>query len=369
MALYPESETDRRVATAELLNVATAIFTATGMAAGDAALLAETLVHSDRRGVHSHGVIRIPDYVAKLTRDGVDPRGRPKVVSRRAGAIVVDGGNSMGQIGGTFAMDEAVDAARQYGIAYAALRGSNHCGALDWYTLRAAAAGMIGIAGTNALPTMAPWGGIDKIVGINPLSIAMPGGDSRPFVLDFAFGATAHGKIRVYHQKGASIPEGWAFDEQGNPTTDTAKALAGLIQPIGGHKGVALGMAIGMLSSLLSGAAYGTESGNMADGAIAGVDGQFFIAIDIAAFTEPAAFGARVDAIRRQLYGSRKRADVERLYAPGDIEAAFEAAAEREGAIVLPAPTLSDIAFEAQQLGVDAGELGALAANEGGAIR
>jgi LDH2 family malate/lactate/ureidoglycolate dehydrogenase len=368
MALYPKSESDRTVRVAELLNVATAMFTATGMAGDDAALLAETLVHSDRRGVHSHGVIRVPDYVAKLARDGVDPKGRPKVVSRRAGAIVIDGGNSMGQIGGSFAMDEAIDAARQYGIAYAALRGSNHCGALDWYTLRAVAAGMIGIAGTNALPTMAPWGGIDKIVGINPLSIAMPGGEGHPFVLDFAFGATAHGKIRVYHQKGANIPEGWAFDADGNPTTDTAKALAGLIQPIGEHKGVALGMAVGMLSSLLSGAAYGTESGNMVEGAIAGVDGQFFVAIDVAAFTDPAGFGARVDAIRQQLYGARKRADVERLYAPGDIEAAFEATAEREGAIILPAQTLSDIAVEAQRLGVDPGELAAYAGNERGAV-
>ena len=243
MAIYPKSDTDRVVRVAELLGTTRAIFAATGMRAADAGLLAETLVHSDRRGVHSHGVIRVPDYVKKLTVDGVDPRGEPRLVSQRAGALVIDGGNSMGQIGGTFAMDLAIDAARENGIAFAALRGSNHCGALDWYTLRAVSAGMIGLAGTNALPTMAPWGGIDKIVGINPLSIALPGGEGPPFVLDFAFGATAHGKIRVYHQKGADIPEDWAFDADGNPTTDAAKALTGLIQPIGGHKGVALGMA------------------------------------------------------------------------------------------------------------------------------
>lgn len=358
MAVYPKSDSDRVVEITPLLNVTTDIFAAAGMSGEDAALLALTLVHSDRRGVHSHGVIRVPDYVKKLAHDGVDPRGAPSIVSRRAGAIVVDGGNSMGQIGGTFAMDAAIAAARESGIAFAALRGSNHCGALDWYTLRAAAAGMIGFAGTNALPTMAPWGGADKIVGINPLSVAMPGGKGRPFVLDFAFGATAHGKMRVYHQKGAAIPEGWAFDEDGNPTTDTAKALVGLIQPIGGHKGVALAMAVGMLSSLLSGAAYGTESGNMLDGALAGVDGQFFMAIDVAAFVDPATFGARVDAARHQVYASRRRAGVDRLYMPGDLEADYEDSARAEGAMILSAQTLGDIAEQARSLGVDPGGIG-----------
>ncbi len=356
MAVYPKSETDRVVAVAELLSVTTTIFAATGMSDADAGLLAETLVHSDRRGVHSHGVIRVPDYVKKLTVDGVDARGEPTLVSQRAGALVIDGGNALGQIGGTFAMDLAINAARNNGIAFAALRGSNHCGALDWYTLRAVEAGMIGLAGTNALPTMAPWGGVDKIVGINPLSVALPGGEGPPFVLDFAFGATAHGKIRVYHQKGADIPPDWAFDAEGSPTTDAAKALTGLIQPIGGHKGVALGMAIGMLSSLLSGAAYGTESGNMVDGAVAGVDGQFFIAIDVGAFTDLKTFGARADGIREQVYGSRRRSGVERLYLPGDIETSFEERAVTEGTITLPAQTLEDIKAEARRLGVDAAE-------------
>lgn len=356
MAVYPKSETDRFVSSTDLLAVTSAIFVACGMSDADAHLLAETLVHSDLRGVHSHGVIRIPDYVKKLTADGVDPRGVPSIVSRRGGAIVIDGGNSMGQIGGTFAMDQAIAAAAEHGVAFAALRGSNHCGALDWYTLRAASRGMAGLAGTNALPTMAPVGGIDKIVGINPLSVALPGGDAGPFVLDFAFGATAHGKIRVYHQKGTDIPEGWAFDSEGNPTTNTTKALAGLIQPIGAHKGVALGMAIGMLSSLLSGAAYGTESGNMVEGARPGVDGQFFMAIDVSAFTALPDFRARVDAVRDEVHGSRRRAGVSRLYVPGELEAEFEATARRDG-ILLAAQTIDDVLTEAGRLNVDAGSL------------
>ncbi|MGH7106782.1 MAG: Ldh family oxidoreductase, partial [Acetobacteraceae bacterium] len=166
-------------------------------------------------------------------------------------------------------------------------------------------------------------GGSDKIVGINPLAVAFPAGEEEPIVLDLAFGATAHGKIRVYHQKGETIPEGWAFDRDGRPTTDTAAALAGLIQPIGGHKGVGLAIVTGMLSTLLSGASYGTELGNMVAGARPGRDGHVFIAIDVAAFQPVAAFKARVDSIARQIRQSRRRAGIAALYPPGLMEAEF----------------------------------------------
>ena len=133
MALYPPTAADRRVDFQSLLDSTTRIFSACGMADDKAGLLAQTLVLGDLRGIHSHGVMRVPDYVEKLTREGVDPRGEPRTVSKRGGALLVDGGNSMGQIGGTFAMRAAIDCARTTGIACAALRHSNHCGAMDWY--------------------------------------------------------------------------------------------------------------------------------------------------------------------------------------------------------------------------------------------
>ena len=351
MAIYPKSESDRLVHPDKLEAAVASIFVACGMDRADGGLLAGSLVHADRRGVHSHGVLRVPDYVRKLTVEGVDPRGRPHLVVDRGAALVVDGGNSMGQIGGAFAMQKAIGRAGEIGVAFAAVRGSNHCGAMDWFTLMAVEAGMIGLAGTNALPTMAPWGGTDKIVGINPLSIALPAAEERPFVLDIAFGATAHGKIRVYQQKGAPIPEGWAFDADGAPTTDAGMALHGLIQPIGGHKGVGLGMAVGMLSSLLSGAAYGTELGNMVDGPRAGMDGHFFAAIDVAFFEDLDRFKTRTDAMIREVHGSAARSGVERLYVPGEIEADFEAA--QEAGIVLSAATIDGIVEAAAVVGVD----------------
>ncbi|SDB54626.1 Ldh family oxidoreductase [Bauldia litoralis] len=351
MAIYPKGAGDRVVDPGALEAIVTAIFAGCGMSDADAALLAGSLVASDRRGILSHGVMRVPDYVKKMTKDGVDPRGVPTVVSDRGAAIVIDGHNSMGQIGGTMAMRRAIERAGEIGVAFAAVRGSNHCGAMDWYTLMAAEADMIGIAGTNAIPTMAPWGGTDRIVGINPLSIAMPAASGKPFVLDFAFGATAHGKIRIYHQKGSPIPEGWAFDAEGNPTTDAGAALNGIIQPIGQHKGVGLGMAVGMLSSLLSGAGYGTESGNMEDGAVVGVDGHFFMAINVAFFEDVARFKTRTDGVIAQVHTSGRRDGVERLYVPGEIESDLEAAS-RDG-IVLPGTAIDDIVAAGKALGVD----------------
>lgn len=351
MAEYPTTETDRRIQAETLRKAVATIFAACGMRAHDAAMLAESLVHADLRGVHSHGVIRVPDYVHKLTKGGVDPTARPEIVSRKAGAIVIDGNNSMGQIGASLAMDQAIDAARDCAVALAALRGSNHCGALDWYTLRAAAAGMIGIVGSNALPTMAPVGGRDKIVGMNPISIAVPGGTEPPLVLDLTFGATAHGKIRVYHQKGLSIPNGWAFDASGEPTVDAAKALDGLIQPAGGHKGIALAMMIGIISTLLSGASYGTGLGNMVDGPTAGRDGQFFIAVDVAAFRPLPEFVRDVDAIVTEIHGSARREPDTPLLVPGEMERQFEARYGADG-IILPARTLDDIRAAGLGLGI-----------------
>ncbi|MGI9478402.1 MAG: Ldh family oxidoreductase [Hyphomicrobiaceae bacterium] len=352
MAHYPGEASERRIRQAALETAVGQLFGACGMSDKDAATLARSLVHADLRGIHSHGVLRVPDYVAKMTREGVNPTGRPKVISDRGGAIVVDGDNAMGQIAGQFAMQLAIDRARSVNIAFAAVRGSNHCGALDWYTMQALDHDMIGIAGSNALPTMAPWGGVDKIVGLNPVSVAFPSGATRPFVIDVALGATAHGKIRVYAQKGHAIPDGWAFDAAGQPTTDAEAALDGLIQPIGGHKGIGLAMVVGILSSVLSGAGYGTESGNMVDGATAGADGQFYMAINVAGFREIGDFKAHMDRIAMQYLESRRATEEAPLYLPGGIEAEITERHRRDG-IPLNDETIALIAAAGRQLDVD----------------
>ena len=351
MAEYPGTENERRVDVAALERWVIDIFSACGMRESDARLVAGSLVKADLRGIHSHGVLRVPEYAMKLTQGGVDPRGTPRLSVANGGALVVDGGNSMGQIAADFAMNNAIDCARSCKVAVAAVKNSNHCGALDYWVMKAVAEGMIGIASSNALPTMAPWGGIDKIVGMNPLSIGFPASDEPAVVLDIAFGATAHGKMRVYKQKGAPLPEGWAFDKDGSPTTDVEKALAGLIQPVGGHKGVGLAIMMGMLSTLLSGASYGTELGNMEEGAKPGRDGQVFAAIEAAAFQPLDEVRCRVDAVSRQIRTSRRAAGVDQLYPPGRLEAEFERERARTG-IPLNDETISDIEKTAQRLRV-----------------
>ena len=184
----------------------------------------------------------------------------------------------------------------------------------------------------------------------------MPAARHPDFVLDFAFGATAHGKMRIYHQKESPIPEGWAFDADGQPTTDAGRALSGLIQPIGQHKGIGLGMAIGMIASLLSGAAYGTELGDMVAGPRPGRDGHFFAAIDIAAFQDVEGFKTRVDAVIDEVHKSRPRAGVSRLYVPGEMEADFESSYTREG-IPLARTTVDDVVATAAALSVDSSDL------------
>ena len=351
MSEYPGVEQERRLPVAELEQAVTEIFVRCGMSEQHAGIVAASLVHADLRGVHSHGVMRVPEYAEKLLAGGVNPRGKPSVARDSGSAIVVDGGNSLGQIGATFAMREAITRAQTTNIAVAAVRGSNHCGALAFYAMMALPENMAGFGATNALPTMAPWGGRDKIVGINPVAIAIPADQEDPLVFDAAFSYSSHGKIRVYHQKGCPIPPTWAFDEEGRPTTDTVKAMQGLLQPIGEYKGVGLAIMSGVLSSLLSGAAYGVELGDMVRGPKAGQDGHIFAALRIAAFVEPQQFKSRVDGIVRQIRTSSRAPGVDRIWAPGGLEADIERRYRREG-IPLNEETLKGLRETARRLGV-----------------
>jgi L-2-hydroxycarboxylate dehydrogenase (NAD+) len=198
---------------------------------------------------------------------------------------------------------------------------------------------------------MAPWGGAERLLGINPLAAAVPAGEEPPFVYDAAFSGSAMGKVRVYQQKGLMLPEGWALDSQGRPTTDPAAALEGLLVPIGGFKGVALAMLMGILSSMLSGASYGTELGDLRDGPHPGQDGHFVCAIRVEAFEDVARFKARVDAAIRQLRACRRAPDCDRIYAPGEPERLYEQRARRDG-IPLTAETLANLHRVAAELGV-----------------
>jgi LDH2 family malate/lactate/ureidoglycolate dehydrogenase len=298
----------------------------------------------------------VPEYVKKLQDGGVDPRGRPAVVRDVGACLVVDGGNSMGQIGTRFAMRQAIERALSTGIAAVAIRGSNHCGALAPYVLEAVAHDMIGVVTTNALPTMAPWGGAERLLGINPLGVGIPAGDEWPIVYDAAFSAAAHGKIRVYKQRGQPLPDGWALDQSGQPTTDPAVAIDGLLRPIGDFKGANLALVMGVLSSMLSGAAYGTQLGDMYAGPRAGQDGHFACAIRVEAFEDTAHFKARIDEAIRELHASRLAPGYDRVFAPGELEFLTETKSRRDG-ILLTCETVDDLVGVARSAGVAISDL------------
>ena len=361
MALYPGTENELRVPQRLLHDAVVAIFASCGMSDRDASTVAGSLVEADLRGIHSHGVLRVPDYVGKLRHEGVNPTGQPRIAKQFGSLAVIDCGNNLGQIGMMFAAEWCIGKAKNEGIAFAAVSNSNHAGTMEYFARRALVEDMIGMCGTNASPTMAPWGGKDKLVGINPLGIAIPGGSEGDFVLDIAFGETAHGKIRVFAQKGEPIPETWAYDANGNETTDAVAALDGLIRPIGGHKGVGMGMAIGMLSALTSGSGYGTETGNMVDGPFPGRDSQFFMAMNVAELQDIDEVRGRSDLVLRQIKESGRAAGTEQLFVPGEIESALEAQFKSEG-IPLNDETINDLLTAATSVGANVKPLADLAA-------
>lgn len=345
------SSIEERVNASELRALITSAFERCQMSTPDAALLADTLVYADLSGIHSHGVLRVPEYIQKLTTGGVNPRGRPKIARAFGGCLVVDGDNSMGQIGMNFAMQEAIELADRHGVSAAGIRGSNHCGAMAYFASHALKKDMIGVATTNALPTMAPWGGAEKILGINPLAVAIPAGNEVPIVYDAAFSGSSHGKIRVYQQRGLTLPAGWALDDKGRPTTDPVEAIEGLLAPIGEFKGTGLALIMGILASILSGAAYGLELGNMNDGPRAGLDGHFAIVLKIEAFEEPTRFKERVDGAIQEIHACRVAEGHERIYTPGEPEALRRADYAQRG-IPLNRVTLSDLRTSLEALGV-----------------
>ncbi|HLZ10467.1 MAG TPA: Ldh family oxidoreductase, partial [Chloroflexota bacterium] len=265
-----------------------AIFEGVGQPPGDTAIVADSLVQADLRGVSSHGVVRVPTYVAGLRDGSINPRPALDVVVDSGSRAVVDGDNGMGQVAAQRATELAIDLARRHGIGAVGLRRSRHCGAMAYWANQALAADCIGIATTNAGLNMAPTGGRDKIVGNNPVAIAVPTNLQWPFVLDMATSVVAGGKLDVAAIRGEKIPLDWATDTDGRPTDDAVVGRRGLLLPVGGPKGYGLAVILDVLSGVLTGARFGGGLGPAGSG-------QFFMAVQIEGFMPVAEFKNRMD--------------------------------------------------------------------------
>jgi LDH2 family malate/lactate/ureidoglycolate dehydrogenase len=284
--------------------------------------MAINLVAADLEGVASHGVVRLPIYLERLRAGVINPRPNVHVAFETATTAVVDGDNGMGQWVGMRAMQTAIDKGLAAGCAFVSVRNSNHFGAAAYYSRMAVAHDMIGFSFTiGGINHMTPWGGVEAMLGNNPLSIALPAGKERPVVLDMACSVAARGKIIVAAKDGTPIPADWAVGPDGQPTTDPVEALKGFVLPVGGAKGYALTLMIGLLSTMLSGAAFGSEVTNMYDDMERPQNiGHLFGVLPVACFEPLATYRKRMDKAIREIRGVPRAPGVERIYLPGERE-------------------------------------------------
>ena len=271
------------------------VLRAIGVPGANAAELAAALVSADAQGIKTHGMSRLPMYAARLAKGLMNGATTGTIVHRRGAVVAIDGENGIGQVLAARAMREAVALAREAGVGVAGVRRSNHFGVAGYYCEQAAAAGMIGLAFTNSPKGIPPWDGREAYFGTNPIAAAIPLPDQPPIVIDLSTSVVARGNIIMAAQAGEPIPEGWAIDKEGRPTTDAKAALEGAVLPIAGPKGYALALLVEVLAGVLTGAAFGPHVRNMYTDWTSGSDiGHLLIAIDPGAFGDRDAFLKRM---------------------------------------------------------------------------
>jgi LDH2 family malate/lactate/ureidoglycolate dehydrogenase len=318
----------RTVAVGELTERVARVFAALGLPEEDARIVADHLVEADLRGVHSHGVIRVPTYVQGIRAGRINPTPTVRVVEDHGGQAVMDGDYAMGHVAAYRANALAIERGREHGMAAVALRRSTHCGAMAYYAIRAREAGLIGLAITNAGMNMTPTGGTAKLIGNNPFAMAVPTTRAWPMVLDMATSVVAGGKLDVARSKGEPIPLGWARDKDGNRTTDPVAARAGSLEPLGGPKGYGMAVMLDVLAGVLSGGRFG---GMLGDEAGRSSSSQFFLTLAVDRFMPVEQFTARMDAVIDQIQQSPRAPGVDRVYVAGEIEHELQARRRREG--------------------------------------
>ncbi|NDL66591.1 Ldh family oxidoreductase [Anaerotalea alkaliphila] len=311
------------------------VFEKLGVPPEDARTCARVLVEADKKGIDSHGTNRLkPIYCDRIKAGIQNPVTDFQVVREGPTTAVVDGHDGMGMVIGTKAMEMAIAKAKTYGMGMVAVRNSTHYGIAGYYTTMAVEAGMIGITGTNARPSIAPTFGVENMLGTNPLAFGIPSDEAFPFSIDCATSITQRGKIEVYDKLGKDLPEGWVIDQEGRTRTDTHQVLEDLVkgtaaltplggvgEDLGGYKGYGYATVVEILSAALQGGNFLKMLLGMEDGRKVPFHlGHFFIAIDVSAFTELEDFKRTTGDILRALRASKRAPGQERIYTPGEKE-------------------------------------------------
>lgn len=314
----------------------TEVFMKVGVPEADARICADVLITSDKRGIDSHGIGRLkPIYIDRIRQGIQNPVTEFEIVREGMTTAVVDGHDGMGHVISKKAMALAIGKARKHGMGMVAVRNSTHYGIAGYYTMMAAEAGMIGITGTNARPSIAPTFGVENMLGTNPLTFGMPTDEAFPFVLDCATSITQRGKIEVYERQGKELPPGWVIGADGTAKTDSRQVLTELVQgtaalaplggigeELGGYKGYGYATVVEILSAALQGGTFLKGLlGFSPEGAPQPYHlGHFFIAVNVTEFTELEAFKHTTGEILRQLRASQKAPGHDRIYTAGEKE-------------------------------------------------
>jgi (2R)-3-sulfolactate dehydrogenase (NADP+) len=265
--------------------------------------VARALIAAESDGLKGHGLSRTPMYAAQAKARKVDGTFKPLATRPRPGLIAIDAGYGFAFPAIDLAETELLAAARTQGLAAAAIRKSSHCGAAGHPVERLAENGLVALMFVNTPGAMAPWGGSKALFGTNPVAFACPLRGRPPLVIDLSLSKVARGNVMTAKQRGEKIPEGWALDEMGQPTTDPDAALRGTMVPMGDAKGTALALMVELLAAGLTGANFAAEASSYldAEGPPSGT-GQLILAFDPAAFggDAPTRFGLLAQAIEAQ---------------------------------------------------------------------
>jgi LDH2 family malate/lactate/ureidoglycolate dehydrogenase len=343
----------RPIAASELRDFVARLFAAAGVPEAAASVVAAGLVDADLEGLHSHGVMLVDMYIDRICRGSVSRDDKASVVSDSQGAIVLDAAHALGQLTGRQAMEMAIGKAKEFAVGIVAVRHGFHFGTAGKYAQQAAVADCIGIAMCNTRPLMPAPGGAERVVGNNPIAVALPTDDEIPLILDMATSEAAMGKIRMAEKAQESIPVNWAVTAQGEPTTNPAEAIAGMLLPSGGAKGFGLALMIDLMCGLLSGGASGAEVRALYGDFAEPYDcSHLFMAIDITRFGPPDLFRQRAAAAARRIRSARRAPSVPQLLTPGEPEWQRR---QRTSGVVMLEPAVSDMLNRfASKLGVAA---------------
>jgi LDH2 family malate/lactate/ureidoglycolate dehydrogenase len=332
--------------------LATEILAAAGLPADHASTVADVLVYADARGIWSHGVYRLDNYVTRIMAGGVNRAPAISVRKAGGGTISVDGDHGMGPVVALEATRLARETASRNGVAVCAVGRSGHFGMASYYAEAIAEANQIGIVWTTTSAIMAPWGGAGRVLGNNPIAIAIPTQGSGPIVLDMALSVAAGGRIRLSAERGEPIPSGWALDSDGNETTDASAATEGTLIPIGGHKGSGLSFMTEAIAVGLVGGMFGFEAPDLwADPTAQQSICHVVIAVDIGHFPEASAFHRTVDRLTRRMRHAAKGGSDNDVLLPGEVEARRFASVSVAG-LQLPESSVRALNLAAERVGV-----------------